>query len=349
MNPESASIAVGRNAMATRFEVYLPGKNLAHLRAAAEEALDEIERLDGQLSVHSLGSEMSRLNAWAAKRPVKVDRSLFGLLQHARRLSLETGGAFDITVGPLLRCWGFWGGNGHPAEPQALKVARDCVGWQHIRLDEEQGTVQFDHPGVELDLGAIGKGYAIDRALELLREAGVTSGVVDGGNSTIGVIGAPPGRPAWEVFLPRPDHGQALHRQALASPPAVEVTDLKAGSAKSIVAAQAQENPLAVIALRDATLSVSAVWGRSFIEAGQVRGHVLDPRVGRPIRGACLAAVVLPSATESDAFSTALLVDGSPGQRRLGMLRPGMRTWIVSPGDAPDESGWKITALESER
>jgi thiamine biosynthesis lipoprotein len=328
--------------MATRFEVYLHGENAANLRAAAEEALDEIERLDRQLNVHAPGSEMSRLNAMAATHPVKVDPSLFNLLRHAGQLSQETEGAFDISVGPWLRCWGFWDGDGHWPEPRALETARGSVGWQHVLLDEDQGTVRFDCSGVMIDLGSIGKGYAIDRALEVLRDAGVTSGVVNGGNSTIGAIGAPPGREAWEIFLPRPDQAQALHQQDLAFSPMIQNEKTGACAAESMI--QVQSNPLAVVSLRDSTLSVSAVWGRSFVEGQQVWGHVLDPRLGRPVQGVCMAAASLPSATESDAFSTALMVDGLAGQNRLSRLRHDMRTWVVEATAPTVNDGYRIVS-----
>jgi thiamine biosynthesis lipoprotein len=98
--------------MATRFEIVLHGENEVRLRAAAEEALDEIERLEAQLNLYQPTSEISHINARAAFELVRVEPSLFRLLQHARRLSQETEGAFDITVAPLMRCWGFMRGTG---------------------------------------------------------------------------------------------------------------------------------------------------------------------------------------------------------------------------------------------
>src|SRR5215475_9236552 len=106
------TVAVARNAMATRFEIVLHGNNPVALRSAGEEALDEIDRLEAQLSLYRPSSEIANLNARAAREPVRVSPPLFSLLEHARKLHEESGGAFDITIAPLVRCWGFMGGTG---------------------------------------------------------------------------------------------------------------------------------------------------------------------------------------------------------------------------------------------
>jgi len=166
---------------------------------------------------------------------------------------------------------------------------------------------------VMLDLGALGKGYAVDCAVDILREAGMTSALIHGGTSTAYGLGAPPGAEHWIVALPRPEFGTAL-----LAPGATPGGDLP-------------DAVLAKVYLRDEALSVSAIWGRSFTAGGRTYGHVLDPRVGAPVEGAVMAAVVAPSAADSDALSTALLVLGAAGQERLAALRPGLRTCVVSP------------------
>ena len=186
--------------MATRFEIALHGDDDPRLRAAAEEALDEIERLDAQLSLYRNTSEISRLNAAAAAGPVRVSPPLFQLLSRARDLHRETGGVFDITIGPLMRCWGFMRDTGRLPTDEALAAARERVGMELIELDEDQFTVRFRRDGVMLDLGSIGKGYALERAANLLRDAGVTSAILHGGTSTVCAIGTPPGASAWRVM-----------------------------------------------------------------------------------------------------------------------------------------------------
>src|SRR5205814_4168471 len=282
------TVALARHAMATRFEILLHGENEVSLRAAGEEALNEIERLDAQLSLYNPASELSHINARAARGPVRVEPALFRLLQHAQELTRATEGAFDITVAPLMQCWGFARGTGGLAERTELMEARAKVGMHQVTLNEQDFTIRFACEGMMLDLGSIGKGYALERAAGLLREAGVSSALLHGGTSTVCVLGAPPDAGAWRVALPEPDFAERILAPGRAKPDgAPDVAKL-----------------LSVVSLKDEALSVSAVWGKSFESGGRVYGHVIDPRKGEPVEGTILAAVILPSATETDAFST---------------------------------------------
>src|SRR5581483_1018628 len=183
------TVTLARQAMATRFEIALHGDDEVRLRAAGEMALNEVERLEAQLSLYRPSSEIARLNARGAREAVKVSPSVFRLLQQAQALSCETGGAFDITVAPLVRCWGFMGGSGKMPGADEIAAALAKVGAQHLLLDEANCTARFDSEGAMVDLGAIGKGYAIDCAAEILREAGVTSALLHGGTSSVYGLG----------------------------------------------------------------------------------------------------------------------------------------------------------------
>ncbi len=304
-----AMVTLARHAMATRFELVLHGDNPVSLRAAGEEALDEIDRLEAQLSLFRPSSEIANLNARAAREPVRVTPPLFALLEQARQLHQESGGAFDITIAPLVQCWGFMGGTGNLPRPEALARAKARVGMHLVELRREDFTVRFAREGVMLDLGAIGKGYAIERAAELLREAGVASALLHGGTSTIYALGHPPEAEFWEIAIANPNDPGA---------------ELPAGSGHASAPAGLLRLPL-----RDEAVSVSAVWGRCFEADGKTFGHVMDPRTGAPADHAVLATVVLPSATETDALSTALLTLGLEGHERISSLRPGMRTLVV--------------------
>jgi thiamine biosynthesis lipoprotein len=286
-------------AMATRFELVLHGDDPVHLRAAGEEALAEITRLEAHLSFYRPTSDLSRINRQAAHTPVVVEPWLFALLDRARQLYEATDGAFDPTVGPLMRCWGFVHHTGHLPEAAALAAARACTGMHHVVLDAATHTVAFRQPGVQLDLGSIGKGYAVDEAVRLLQDLGITDALLHGGTSTVYALGKPPEAEAWQVALPMPG---------------------------------ADETPLAVLSLRDEALSVSAVWGKAFVAGGKTYGHVLDPRRGHPVDGAVMAAVVAPSATDTDALSTALLVLGPEAATRDGVSS--LRAAVVFPPDA---------------
>jgi thiamine biosynthesis lipoprotein len=177
-----------------------------------------------------------------------------------------------------------------------------------VQLDPRDFTVRFSRPGVMLDLGAIGKGYAIERAAEVLREAGVTSALLHGGTSSVQALSHPPDAESWKIAIERP-------RPGLARPPP---------------APGQQPSLLATVPLCDAAMSVSAVWGKFFQAEGRTYGHVLDPRTGQPVAGTALAAVVLPSATEADALSTALLTLGAAGHDTIAKLRPDMRSLLVA-------------------
>jgi len=310
-------VALACEAMATRFEIVLYGKSLVSLRAAGEAALDEIQRLDKQLSLYNTSSEIAHLNARAALEPVRVEPGLFQLLEHAQQLHRETGGAFDITMAPLLRCWGLMGGKGRVPTGHELAEARRESGMNLVRLDSKSRTVRFEREGVMLDLGAIGKGYAVERAAELLRESGVTSAILHGGTSTVHAIGRPPDADAWKVAIEYPPQGPS---------PTSEL--------------------ICVVPLRDEALSVSAVWGKSFQAKGKTYGHILDPRTGQPAAHAVLSAVVLPSATETDALSTALLVVGPKGHDTVAGLRPGMRTLVMHGGRGRSAFRFRTSGLQ---
>ena len=294
--------------MATRFEIVLHGHNPVALRAAGEEALAEIERLESQLSLYQPTSEIAHLNARAARQPVKVTPSLLGLLQHAQKLHQETGGTFDITIAPLVRCWGFMGGTGRMPTPEEVAHAKSNVGMQHVLLNGEDFTVRFAREGVMIDLGAIGKGYAIDQAADILREAGVANALIHGGTSTVLAMGRSPEGGPWKIAIENP-----------LNQPAIQQTR-----------PEEQIAPLVTVNLENEALSVSAIWGRCFEAGGKVFGHVIDPRTGQPTSNGVIAVVVLPSATETDALSTALLTLGEAGHEQVSNLRHGMRTWLAT-------------------
>jgi len=315
-------VTLARHAMATRFEIVLHGDDPVALRAAGEEALDEIDRLEARLSLFRSTSEIAHLNALAAKEPVRVTPELFALLQQAQTINRETSGAFDITIAPLVRCWGFMDGTGHVPSPEELSQARAKVGMHLMELNPHDLTVRFGREGVMLDLGAIGKGYAIESAAAILRETGVESALLHGGTSTIYALGRPPEADQWRIAIVDPRAGLeggitcSLHLATADS----AASDNDSGNT----------HPFAVVGLRDLSLSVSAVWGKSFRANGKVFGHVLDPRTGQPAAGALLSAVVLPSPTETDALSTALLTLGLEGHEQINNLRPGMSALVTS-------------------
>lgn len=309
-------VALAREAMATRFELLLEGGDPVSLRAAGEQALDEIDRIEAQLSLYRATSEISHLNARAAVEPVKVSPPVFDLLRRCREFWELSDGAFDITVAPLVRAWGFMHGSGRPPEPEAIAQARACVGMEEVDFDARLRTVRFRRAGMMLDLGAVGKGYAIDLAVDVLREAGVSRAFIHGGTSTSFGLGMPLDGKPWRAAV-------------LSDEAPAEAARLETPAAGALGAGL-----LTAVTLTDRSLSVSGVRGKAFVAGGQTYGHVLDPRSGRPVQGAQVAAVAGVSAAETDALSTALLVLGEDGFARLRRRRPELELFVAQPDGA---------------
>jgi thiamine biosynthesis lipoprotein len=290
-----SGVRLSLDAMATRFELLLPDGE----RAAGEEAVEEVARIERQLSRFLPGSEVSGLNVRAAKSPVRVDPRLFALLRLSKEVWEKTDGAFDITIAPLMRTWGFTEGQGRVPDDSELAEARQVVGMEHMLLDEETWSVGFDKAGVEIDLGAIGKGYALDRAGRILRDAGVTSALIHAGTSTVLAIGRCGSEP-WRIGIRDPSRP--------GEPPVVHE-------------------------IQDLSLSVSAVHGRVHTVEGRCYGHVMDPRTGSPTEAAALASAIGPSATLCDALSTALLVLGPAWLPELPHRFPGYHGFTYPKGN----------------
>ena len=142
------TVKLAQYAMATRFELVLHGDDETDLRAIGEEVFNEISALSEQLNFHCPDSEVSHINTHASLGPVTVEPGLFRLLQEAKLIHKLSGGAFDITVAPLMRCWGFADGKHRVPSPGELAKARECVGMDLVHLDAKTFTVQFERSGV---------------------------------------------------------------------------------------------------------------------------------------------------------------------------------------------------------
>ncbi len=266
---------LGRFAMACRFEVAVCGEGF-RARAAGEAALREVERLEPMLSPFDPASEISAVNAAAGSNPVRVSGEVFTLLQRCRELWEQTDGAFDPTVGPLLQLYGFRGGAAERPAPAALSDAMGRVGMDKVSLDQAGREVLLREPGMRLDLGAVGKGFAIDAAAEALGETGF-GGLLHAGTSTVRAVGPMPDGEPWPIAIRDPVEPDKM---------------------------------VAVVRLRSACLSVSGRRGR-VNQAGDLEfSHIVDPRTGRSAEGWLLAALLTANATDGDALSTALLLDG---------------------------------------
>ncbi len=295
-------LKASRPAMGSYFEVRLP----AHVPGALElatRALDRIDELESQLTVYRDDSELSRLNATAHLGPVKVEAGLFSLLERALAIHRETQGAYDVAAGALSVAWGFFRGPKRVPEPEALADARARTGSHHLRIDRTARTLAFDRPGIFINLGSIGKGYAIDRAVDLIRRHWwPTPTIVHGGQSSLYALGSPPDRfgGRWQVALRNPFD---------------------------------PSRPLGTIQIRNRGLGTSGASFQRFEAHGQVFGHILDPRTGQPATsGPASVTVLAPTAAEADALSTAFYLLGPEETAAYVARHPGVTALFVLEG-----------------
>jgi thiamine biosynthesis lipoprotein len=272
-------VRVHRVAMACRFEVMLSSDEARQVQAA-RAALDEADALESRLTVFRDTSETVAVNRRAAAKPTEVSATLFDLLQRSAALHSATEGAFDVTSTPLSRCWGFLQREGRLPPPEAIEAARSMVGMSRVQLDAAASTVRFASCGVELNFGAIGKGFALDRMSGVLRTNGAPRALLSAGHSSVLAIGGR-GR-GFPVDL----------RPRLAS------------------------RRVGRLWLRNAAVGTSGA-GEQFVEVdGRRYGHIIDPRSGRPAEGVLGASVIAKDAATADALSTAFLIGGPALARR---------------------------------
>ena len=269
-----ALLRVHRTAMACRVEVALAEEDGRDV-AAARAALDEADRVERLLTVFRESSEVSRINREASGGAAAVDAEVYALLSRCRHLHAATGGAFDITSTPLSRCWGFLKRKGQVPPDADIETARALVGMGRVDFDDEALSIRFARAGMQLNLNAVGKGYALDRMARVLRKDGVRHALLSAGGSSVVAVGGRRG--GWPIDI----------RSPLVS-----------------------RSPIARLRLHDGAMGTSGP-GEQFVIAGGTRyGHVIDPRTGRPARGVLSASVVGADGATADALSTAFFVGG---------------------------------------
>jgi len=268
-------VRLATEAMGTRFELVLHGEDEFFLRAAGEQAIAAIEDEHRRLSLFDPASLVGRVNALAAEHPVAVDRDLFALLLTARGVWEQSGRAFDPAMGGFMRRWGHRGAPADPSIPAA--------GFEAVVLDPGASSVAFAHPGVLIDLGGIAKGYALDRAAEALRAAGVGTALLHGGTSSIAAIGSPPGAEGWRVRLAG-DTAELILRDCSASvsAPAGRVTGAGAGH----IIDPRTGNPVG-LEIEAAVVGESGVladaWSTALVVLGD-RPDRMPPEIGSAVR-----------------------------------------------------------------
>jgi thiamine biosynthesis lipoprotein len=259
--------------MGTRIYVELWDEDAQHAEASIDAVMAEMHRIDDLMSHYKPESQLSQINAHAVEGPVKVDQELFDLIKLSTRFSEITEGAFDITYASVGHLYDY---RSHvkPTEAQ-IKSALPAVNWRNMLLDEKNHTVRFEHAGMRIDLGGIGKGYAVDRGIAILQGRGIQHAVVTAGGDTR-IIGDHMGRP-WLVAIRHPDDANKVVTR---------------------------------IPLSDAAMSTSGDYERYFDEKGVRYHHIIDPHTGHSASKVRSATIIGPTATQTDGMSKTAFVLG---------------------------------------
>jgi len=261
--------------MGTQVKITVQGKDTAKLEEAINKAFLRMQEIESHLSLFLEDSELSYLNKHAYSKPVIVSEDTFTVVKEALKISKLTGGAFDITVGPLLELWGFKERTFRIPSDEEISTALESVGYRKIIVNEKDRSIRLLKEGITLDLSGIAKGYAVDEACALLKKLGVERALVDAGGD-IKALKNPYWRRGWLVAIQHP---------------------------------RKKGDYLGFLSLRDCAITTSGDYENFFIHKGKLYSHIIDPRTGRPTQsGVCSATVIGKSATMCDALSTALLV-----------------------------------------
>ena len=269
-----------------RFAMYAPGETVA--RRACKAAYARLGQLDEIMSDYNPNSELMRLCAQAGGQPVRVSKELFFVLDRSLDMSRRSDGAFDVTVGPLVRLWREARKTKQFPSETDLARARELVGWQKVKLDTEHRTVQLLVPGMRLDLGGIGKGYAGDCALATLREYGITSALYEAGGDVV-LGNSPPDGKGWLVQMTPP---------GMAKPAGTQPEFLH---------------------LANCAISTSGDT-EQFVEfSGRRYSHIVDPHTGLGLTNRISVTIIAPDGCTAEGLSKVVSVLGE--ERGLAIVR----------------------------
>jgi thiamine biosynthesis lipoprotein len=284
-------------AMGTVFEIVAYDSSLPRTSAAIDKAFDEIIRLDKLLSNYQPDSELSILNRSAHFRRTTVSADLYRIVEESVTYSRISEGKFDITVAPLVDLWKTALREGTMPSASQLVEARNCIGYNKIEMFPPH-QLELQSPCLRIDVGGIGKGYAVDRAAQVLRASGISRALIDAGGSTIYALGCPPGRPGWLVHMRDPS---------------------------------GHVDPQ--VMLNDNSLSTSEQSPPGVLQ-NSAAGHIIDPGSGTPVKASFAVSVIAGTATASDALSTALLLTGpEEGKKIVETINGSAAVWITASGE----------------
>lgn len=273
--PDLELLRVGRGAMGGVFEILFKSEKRARIEIP-HRALDEVRRLESLMTIFDESSRLSQINRMAARQAVEAEPELVELFKLSLELWNQTGGAFDIAAGALWRCWGFHQKRGELPEPEQLEEARAASGSRHLLLDESGACLRLGREGVEVNLGSIGKGFALDRAVAMLQNHDFGGALLHAGHSSfygLGDSGLP--QSGWRVSIRHPLR---------------------------------MDSSFATLRLRDLGMATSANSEQYFEVNGRRYGHIIDPRSGWPAECNLSSTALAPTAAVADALSTAFFV-----------------------------------------
>ncbi len=296
-------VSDGRYVMGTVLELTLCADDPAPLRQQFDPLFTTATHLDTLLTTYNPTSPVSRLNAAAGQGPFTVPPEVSDLLTRSLHHTKVTRGTFDVTIGPLMGLWREAERRQTVPTRKELRKVRRRIGSAQVGLLPPHSVVL--KPGMALDLGGIGKGYALDQLQQQLTRQHIQHALLDFGQSSLWALGAPPDAPGWRILL---QHSNGTH--------------------------------VGVLTLRDQALSISASMSQVFEIKRRRYGHMIDPRTGQPLRRDLLACVIAPTATQAEALSKALLIlgehEGIALLRRVpgveGMLSETMGASWMTPG-----------------
>lgn len=301
------------DAMGSVYTIVAYGEDRSRMLATVDEAFEEVRRIDRMLSNYRADSELSRVNRDAAAAPVKVTDELFGLLSTCMSYSEKSEGAFDITVGPLMKIWGFYKGSGRLPHRAEIRGILGRVGYQKVQLDPAARTVKFTREGMGFDPGGIGKGYAVDRMVNILRTSGsIKAALVSAGQSSIYAMGVPPNDPeGWKISI---RHPRNLSKE------------------------------VAVVFLKDTSMSTSGTSEKFFRAEGKLYSHIMDPRTGYPAQGMLSVSVIAPKTLDSEAWTKPAFINGRQWLAELRNRNPRIqkdfRFYLCEDKQGSEPCGW---------
>jgi len=295
--------------MGTIVEITAVGSR-SDCQRAVKLAFEEIERIDNLMNIHSEDSEISRINRAAGRDAVQLSADTLKVIDQSVRFARLTNGALDITVAPLMEIWGFRNADKDAHSPGSKRIPLDdelkeklsLVDYRKILVDEARSTVKLDSPGMQIDVSGIAKGYAVDRAIQVLKDAGIRSALVNAGGD-IYALASPPRRKVWRIGIRHPRRSADL---------------------------------LGVLELKDKAVATSGDYENFFEVDGKRYCHIMDTKTGRPVEGIMSVTIVADNTAEADALATAVFPLGPDDGMKMIESLEGVDGIIVTGGKEDD-------------